>query len=302
MLKKVVCNDKIHMDKINNFTKVKGKMIGKEIFEQSIEKNRLTSNTINSFLEKLKEFITENKDLINKANKIDLTHNKKQIKLKEFERIIESYKNTEISPKKENKRKIVIYKGDPYITLHICIQAFIQNTKVVMLNQHFMNGVNSIILRIFEKLSYELGLSSLVDNFYEFTISRYLEINRYYDETIVIGDSAIYQLIAQKENNIKFYPYNNIAVYCESESLKQLEEAIFISANENKYEIEIIPVDDIDDAIEMINKDNFKSIALLITENDKNRERFFYEIKNKEIFVNENPFKKEVGRVYNYLK
>ena len=302
MLKKVVCNDKIHMDKINNFTKVKGKMIGKEIFEQSIEKNRLTSNTINSFLEKLKEFITENKDLINKANKIDLTHNKKQIKLKEFERIIESYKNTEVSPKKENKRKIVIYKGDPYITLHICIQAFIQNTKVVMLNQHFMNGVNSIILRIFEKLSYELGLSSLVDNFYEFTISRYLEINRYYDETIVIGDSAIYQLIAQKENNIKFYPYNNIAVYCESESLKQLEEAIFISANENKYEIEIIPVDDIDDAIEMINKDNFKSIALLITENDKNRERFFYEIKNKEIFVNENPFKKEVGRVYNYLK
>lgn len=302
MLKKVVCNDKIHMDKINNFTKVKGKMIGKEIFEQSIEKNRLTSITINSFLEKLKEFITENKDLINKANKIDLTHNKKQIKLKEFERIVESYKNTEISPKKENKRKIVIYKGDPYITLHICIQAFIQNTKVVMLNQHFMNGVNSIILRIFEKLSYELGLSSLVDNFYEFTISRYLEINRYYDETIVIGDSAIYQLIAQKENNIKFYPYNNIAVYCESENLKQLEEAIFISANENKYEIEIIPVDDIDDAIEMINKDNFKSIALLITENDKNRERFFYEIKNKEIFVNENPFKKEVGRVYNYLK
>ena len=50
-------------------------------------------------------FLGENKDLINKANKIDLAHNKKQIKLKEFERIIESYKNTEVSPKKENKRK-----------------------------------------------------------------------------------------------------------------------------------------------------------------------------------------------------
>ena len=43
-------------------------------------------------------------------------------------------------------------------------------------------------------------------------------------------------------------------------------------------------------------------MAVLITQNNENREKFFYEIKNKEIFVNENPFKKEVGKIYNYLK
>ena len=101
---------------------------------------------------------------------------------------------------------------------------------------------------------------------------------------------------------MRFYPYNNIAVYCEDDKLKQLEEAIFIYANENQYEIEVVGADALEEAIERINKDEFKSIAVLITQSNENRERFFYEIKNKEIFVNENPFKKDVGKVYNYLK
>ncbi len=265
-------------------------------------KDVLNSNVINAFLDKLKELIKKNKDLINKANKIDLLHNKKQIKLKEFENIIESYKAAEILPEKESKRKIVIYKGDPYLTLHICLQAYIQNTKIVIMNQHFMSGVNSIIFEIFDKALDEFGIRNLIDSFNDFSIKHYSEIKKYYDETIVIGDSCIYQLLIKTENNAKFYPYNNIAVYCEDEKLKQLEEAIFIYANENQYEIEVIISEKLDDAIRIINNDEFKSTAVLITQSDDNREKFFYEIKNKEIFVNENPFKKDVGKVYNYLK
>ena len=273
-----------------------------ENFEQTAQNKILTTNIINSFLDKLKELIIKNKDLINKANKIDLLHNKKQIRLKEFENIIESYRNTEILPEKESKRKIVIYKGDPYLTLHICLQAYIQNTKIVIMNQHFMSGVNSIIFEIFDRVLDEFDTRNLIDNFNEFSIKHYSEIKKYYDETIVIGDSCIYQLLLKTENNVKFYPYNNIAVYCEEEKLKQLEEAIFIYANENQYEIEIIIGDKLDDAIKMINNDEFKSTAVLITQSDSNREKFFYEIKNKEVFVNENPFKKDVGKIYNYLK
>ena len=273
-----------------------------ENFEQNDAKEALTSNRINSFLDKLKEIIRKNKELINDANKIDLSHNKKQIKLKEFENIIESYKNTEILTEKESKRKIVIYKGDPYLTLHICLQAVIQNTKLVIINQQFMNGVNSVVIGIFDKLLDEFGVSNLIDSFNEFSINYYSEIKKYYDETIVIGDSCVYQLLSKTEKNVRFYPYNNIAVYCEDDKLKQLEEAIFIYANENQYEIEVVGADALEEAIERINKDEFKSIAVLITQSNENRERFFYEIKNKEIFVNENPFKKDVGKVYNYLK
>ena len=273
-----------------------------ENFESNAEKNTLTSNTINLFLDKLQEMIRNNKEKIHAANKIDLFHNKKQIKLKEFESIIGSYKKTEILLDKKSKSKIVIYKGDPYLTLHICLQAFIQNTKIVIMNQHFMNGVNSVILEIFDKVLEDFGFKGLIENFYEFSIKNYSEIKKYYNETVVIGDSCVFQLLEKNENNVKFYPYNNIAVYCEEDNLKQLEEAIFIYANENKYEIEVINAENLNDAIELINKDGFKSTAVLITQNNENRDRFFYEIKNKEIFVNENPFKRDVGRVYNYLK
>lgn len=268
-------------------------------------KNRmdvLNLDKINSFLDRLKELMQNNKELISEANKIDLLHNKKQIKLDEFENIIECYKKTEILPENERKRKIVFYKGDPYLTLHICLQAFIQNTKVMLFNQSFMKAVNSVILEIFNKALDEFEIRNLIDTFNEFSLKHYQEIKKYYDKTIVIGDTCIYQLLEKDSNNIQFYPYNNIAVYCEEERLKQLEEAIFIYANENQYEIEVFENDNIDNVIEMINKDKFKSIAILITQSDESREKFFTEIKNKEIFVNENPFKKDFEKIYNYLK
>lgn len=262
----------------------------------------LDLDKINSFLDRLKELMQNNKELISEANKIDLLHNKKQIKLNEFENIIECYKKTEILPENERKRKIVFYRGDPYLTLHICLQAFIQNTKVMIFNQNFMKGVNSVVFEIFNKALDEFGVRNLIDTFNEFSLKHYQEIKKYYDKTIVIGDTCIYQLLEKDSNNIQFYPYNNIAVYCEEERLKQLEEAIFIYANENQYEIEVFENDNIDNVIEVINKDKFKSIAVLITQSDENREKFFTEIKNKEIFVNENPFKKDFEKIYNYLK
>ena len=71
---------------------------------------------------------------------------------------------------------------------------------------------------------------------------------------------------------------------------------------ENEYEIEIIYDDSLEEVIEAINMDDQKSTAVLLTKSDLDKEKFFYEIKNKEVFVNENPFKKEVGKIYNYLK
>lgn len=277
-------------------------MIEVENSQQNDDQNTLTSNIINSFLDKLKESIKKNKELINKANKIDLLYSKKQIQLQKFENIIENYRDATIFTEKDNKRKIVIYKGDPYLTLHICLQAYIQNTKIAIMNRNFMSGVNSVIFGIFNKVLEEYDVKILIDDFNEFSIKSFSEIKKYYDEIIVIGDSCIYQLLEKNENNVKFYPYNNIAIYCEEDGFKQLEEAIYIYANENQYEIEKIINDNLDEVIEIINNDKFKSTAILITQNDEHREKFLNGIKNREIFVNENPFKKDVGTIYNYLK
>ena len=273
-----------------------------EKLQEPVNKYTLTENDLNAFLDRLKGIIINNKELINEANREDLKHNKKQIKVKEFIDIIEKYRHVDVSGIKDDEGKIVIYKGEPYLSLHICLQAYTQKTKVMIINQSFMSGVNSIIFELFNQTLKEFNIDNLINTTTNFSMEEYLEIKKYYDNTVVIGDSTIYQLLEKTETGIKFYPYNNIAIYCEEEKLKKLEDAIYIYANENQYEVETIQSNEFEDVIGIINNDNFKSIAVLITQNNINREKFFYEIKNKEIFVNENPFKREVGKIYNYLK
>ena len=123
----------------------------------------------------------------------------------------------------------------------------------------------------------------------------------FYDEIVVIGDTTIYQMLVD-EKNVKFYPYNNIALYCDCQELEKLQEAIYIYANENEFELEILYDCTLDEAIDFINGDENKNIAILLTNDHNSKDKFCNEIKGKEVFVNENPFKNEVGKIYNYLK
>lgn len=271
-----------------------------EALKEPVSRYTLTTNTLNDFIDKLKELIITNSSLIIDANKEDIKHNKKQIKIREFIDIVEKYRKKECILK-DDERKIVIYKGDPYLTLHLCLQAITQRTKIVLMEENFMLGVNEILLKIIEELLQEYKISNLISKFDNFSTQEFQKIKNFYDEIIVIGDTTIYQML-EGEENIKFYPYNNIAIYCDSDDLEKLQDAIYVYANENQYEIEIIDANDFSEAIELINEDDSKSTAVLLTKDDTNRERFFYEVKNKEVFVNENPFKKEVGKIYNYLK
>lgn len=271
-----------------------------EALKEPASRYTLTNNSLNDFLDKLKELLVENSNLIMDANKTDIKHNKKQIKVKEFIEIIEKYRKKDCVLK-DDERKIVIYRGDPYLTLHICLQAVTQRTKVLLFQQNFMLGVNEILLKIINETLEEFKISNLINRIENFSVQSFERVKKFYDEVVIIGDTTTYQML-NDDNDVKFYPYNNIALYCNSDELEKLQEAIYIYANENEYEIEIIYADDLSEAIELINGDDQKSIAVLLTKTDDDKEKFFYEIKNKEIFVNENPFKKEVGKIYNYLK
>ena len=64
-------------------------------------------NTLNDFLDKFKELVIANSNLIVDANKEDLKHNKKQIRVKEFIEIIEKYRKKECILK-DDERKIIL--------------------------------------------------------------------------------------------------------------------------------------------------------------------------------------------------
>jgi len=276
------------------------KSIEIESIKEPASRYTLTQNSLNSFLNNLKETIITNGNLLIDANKDDVKYNKKQIKIKEFIDIIELYRKKECFLK-DDERKIVIYKGDPYVTLHLCLQAITQRTKILLIQESLMYGVNEVLLKIINNVLKEQKIYNLIEKTEMFSLEEFNKLKNLFDETIIIGDTSIYQILA-KENNVKYYPYNNIAIYCDTPELNKLQDAIYVYTTENEYELEVIYADSLDNAIEQINMDNTKSTAVLLTKNERNKEIFFYEVKNKEIFVNENPFKREVGKIYNYLK
>ena len=269
-----------------------------EEIEKEVSRYALTPKLLNEFLLDLKESINENSNFIMGCNREDVKSYKKQIKIKELLSIIETYKNSECLLS-EDERKIIIYKGDPYLTLHICLQALIRRNKVLLCHEEFMLGVNEVIVKLFNKLLKEYKIFNLIDEVNKYTMKDIEKLKSYYDEIIVIGDTTSYQLFEDKK--VKFYPYNNLILYCDTDELEKLQEAIYIYANENYYEIEILYEDNVDNVINFINSNDFVNIAVLLTKSQQNKEKFESEIKNKEIYVNENPFKNEVGKIYNYF-
>ena len=268
-----------------------------EILEEA-SRYTLTTNMLNMILDRLRDTIIKNNSLIVYANKEDVKHNKKQIKIKELLEIIEEYRDSDCVLN-DDERKIVIYRGDPYLTMHLCLQAITQRTKILLIQRKFMQDVNEILIKIIKEILNEYKIINLIYKIDDFSLKEFNKIKGYYDEIIIIGDTEIYETL--KEENVKFYPYNNIALYCDSTDLEKLQEAINIYANENEFELEILKEDTLDNIINIINSDNTKDIAILLTTNNLNRELFINSIKNKKTFVNENPFKSEVGTIYNYL-
>lgn len=260
----------------------------------------LTTKLLSLILDELKKALLANKNLILKANKEDTKLNKRQIKIEEMLKIIEVYRDSECELN-DDERKIIFYKGDPYLTIHLCLQAVTQRIKILLVQDDFLIGVNEILLKIVENVLKEFKIFNLI-NVENYSSLELEKIKNDFDEIIAIGDTTIYQVLKENESNVKYFPYNNIGLYCDSKDLLKLQDAIYIYATESDYEIEIYYEEKIDEVIDLINSDSLKDTAVLLTKSNKSKEEFEHKIKNKKIIVNENPFKNEVGKIYNYLK
>lgn len=275
----------------------------KEILENlqgEISKYVLTSKLLNAIIDELITLIKENSNLILCANKEDIKISKKQINIEDFIEIVNKYKNTE-KILQEDKRKIIVYKGDPYLTLHLCMQALLLRNKILLVRDEFMLGVNDVILEIVIKVFEKYKITNLILSTNNYSIKEIEQVEKYSDKIIVIGDTTMCQILEEKFK-IKYFPYNNIMLYCNDDKLLKLQEAIYVFANESNYEIEILYEENLEEVIQIINSDNMANIAILLTNNEENRKIFKKQIKNKKVFVNENPFKNTLTKVYNYLK
>ena len=258
------------------------------------------TSVASNILEDISKSIIDNSSLIINANRDDIKLYKKQIRIKELLRIIEKYKNFGSIHNNLNER-IIVYYGDPYLTLNLCIQAILSQTVVYLASNSFMNNVNNAIIQIINSVASKYSNNNLIFRINDdYNINSIIELSANNKLVEVIGDTSMYQLLSR---NIftTFYPYNNITLYCNSTKFEKLKQAIYVYSNENNYEIEIIYEPNIDKAINYINRNNLSNITVLLTENQEVEQKFRLFIKNKEVFINENPFKNENSVICNYF-
>lgn len=250
------------------------------------------------FIADLQEEFEDNKNILKKANAIDIEVSRKIIELEEIKNILKQYQNAKISEKSVSKR-VIIYAGHPYLTMNILLQAIIAKSQVLLLTDEFMLGVNSIIFSIFKKVLKNYKINDLFESEANYSIQEVKDFASNYEEVIVIGDTTTMQLL-QDLDNIKFYAYNNIILYSDNDKYEQLRKVIYKYASENEYELEIIYEEDIDVILKIIDADKFVDIVILLSENENTKEKF-KSLKDKNVFINKNPFNSKVGKIYNYF-
>ena len=76
---------------------------------------------INDLLDDLNNTIIENSSYIKDDNIEDIVFNKKHIKVKDLLKVVDNYRNSDMTQFSlvENKERIFIYYGDPYLTLNL---------------------------------------------------------------------------------------------------------------------------------------------------------------------------------------
>lgn len=247
-------------------------------------------------LESLKNNLRANKEILESANRIDVQVSKKKIKLETLIEIVDNYKEAYF--KNLDKVFIVYYKGDPYLTINLFIQALMSRSKIIFAYDEFMLSTNEILFTIFSKILKEYKIDNLI-NKCQYSKEKIFEIKDLLDAEIIgIGDTTMYQVLNEEG---KFYSYYNIMLYCDNEMLVPIKDAIYVYSNENNYELEIVYEDNIEDAINYMNIVETTNIVVLLS-NNKNTIKKFKEKINKKLFINENPFIKSYGKIYDYLK
>lgn len=237
---------------------------------------------INEIISKLKE----NKSQLEKVEKIDKKYNNLSINFENIIKYIEHYRNEEI--KEKNERIIAIYRGNPYITIDLCMQAIINNCKLVLITEDVMYGMNLLITQIFKSVVKDMIIyKNCIQN------KKIIEISSKFDRILVIGDTLRYQCLRGKIKNIEFIKYNNIAIYLDDEKFEEIADKICEYGDEYEDDIEIYT-----ENMENIAKDIFVEKVLILSENKKLIENAKKVLKDKEILINRNPLEKLINKDY----
>lgn len=260
--------------------------------------NKIKDIQVESFCNKLILEIKENENIIKALNEIDRKYYDKLVNIKDFIKIIESYKDK----KQENLNKniLCIYNGNPEITLKLCLEAVILKTNFILNIQDFMVGINKIIVELVNKVLKEFNIEIFLFNL--LTISEIKKLEEKVDKILCIGNTNEFIKLSQVGlYKLDFYPYKSLEIYCENDELEELQKMIYDYSMLNQYEVEVFVQDDIDNIIGQINEFGNGYCAVLLSKNKEHIKKFQEEVDSEIVCINENPYNKIIFDIKKYV-
>lgn len=267
-----------------------------QMIDEILKKNEKQSKIIESqwkrILRQIKEEIKDNRVSINKMLEIDKKHYKKQVSIEELIEQVEKYEKEEVfqlSP----KTYMYSYYGDPIITINLLIKSIQNNTKAIFAIEDFMLAINTILIAIVNNVLEDNNIDEM------FILQNLLDVKEVkaysikIDKIICIGNSFNFELYKKnKIKNVEYESFNTIDIFCDSESLEELQKKIYEYCQEEYIEIEVYHCEDIDEAIELFNLSS-ASKGVLLTKNKNNIQKAKDKIKNIKMIINKNPFEQQ---------
>lgn len=255
----------------------------------------VTKLVYEKFLSNLEKKISEIEfeKALSKVRKIDENHYSKTILVQEMKNIILEYKEKEIVIDENIHNIQVILPGNPELVFKLGIEAVRNNVNMIINIEDFCLAQNVFLVDVINtvlkdmKMLEGIKINNLLSN------EKIIELSKKLDLSMCIGNSNDYNMLCSKISNLKFYPYNILELYSDSNNLEEVRRAVYNYAMLNEYEIEIYDMDlEIDEVIKEINRDGYGFCSIILSKDKEKINKFKNEIQSKYVIANENPFKK----------
>lgn len=245
--------------------------------------NISNENLSNLFFE-IQRVLENKNEILKELQKIDSKYCRAKINLEEMTNILNKLKFEKIDIQKEQKINIR-YNGNPLITLNLSLLAILTKSIIVLDVDNFI-GINSLIIETVNNVLNKFETEKLI-----FMNSNNQEE---LDKIICIDDINKYnEYLREKNIKAKFYSFNYLDFYSDSDEFEMVEELIYKLAEENQIPIESYSELSTEEAVQMM-RNGLGKCAAVLTNNMETKKVFEENLKEKKLYINKNPFDSEI--------
>lgn len=250
-------------------------------------KYNINNNNLPKLLLDIENKLEEENEIINELLRIDHKYCKIKTDLQLLKNTLDRLKNEKIDAQKEQKI-FIVYNGDPCITLNLSILAILTKSTIILDCSECMIGVNSLIIETVNNSLNNFKTDKLI------YLSDKKQETEDIDKIICIDDINKYNSYLRAKNpKARFYSFNYLDFYSDSDEFEEIEQLIYQFADNNKIPIEVYSELEINEAVQMIKKGLGKSVVIL-TNSEETKQIFEKNITNKRLYINRNPFEKNI--------